>query len=145
MLRIKLALYFLVLGIRVALRRLVRGRRRPSWTWMYETIVELIGRLGRRLIAMGVGEMRSRMERAARIKLRGLRKVRSEPVDVNGVAGEWIVPAGTAPLPVILYLHGGGYVLCSINTHRPLIAGLTLAAQARALAINYNLFVVLRT
>jgi acetyl esterase/lipase len=43
------------------------------------------------------------------------------------------------PRGVILYLHGGGYVMGSINTHRAMIARISRAAQARALAIDYRL------
>jgi acetyl esterase/lipase len=40
---------------------------------------------------------------------------------------------------VIYYLHGGGYVMGSINTHREMISRLSRAARARALAIDYRL------
>jgi monoterpene epsilon-lactone hydrolase len=39
----------------------------------------------------------------------------------------------------VLYLHGGGYVIGSVNTHRDLIARVSRAAQARVLALNYRL------
>jgi monoterpene epsilon-lactone hydrolase len=47
-------------------------------------------------------------------------------------------PAPTADR-AILYLHGGGYIMGSINTHRELIARLSKAAQARILALDYRL------
>jgi len=40
---------------------------------------------------------------------------------------------------VIFYLHGGGYVIGSINTHREMVARLSRASAARALAIDYRL------
>jgi acetyl esterase/lipase len=40
---------------------------------------------------------------------------------------------------VILYVHGGGYVIGSINTHRELINRFSKAANARVLALNYRL------
>jgi acetyl esterase/lipase len=39
----------------------------------------------------------------------------------------------------LLYLHGGGYVIGSIHTHKGLIAGLSAAAHCRALALDYRL------
>ena len=39
----------------------------------------------------------------------------------------------------ILYLHGGGYVMGSVNTHRQLVARIARASGARALAIDYRL------
>src|SRR4030095_10104977 len=40
---------------------------------------------------------------------------------------------------VLLYLHGGGYVVGSINTHRDLAGRLSRAAAARVLLIDYRL------
>jgi acetyl esterase/lipase len=40
---------------------------------------------------------------------------------------------------VILYLHGGGYMLGSIHTHRELVSRLSRAAGARGLLIDYRL------
>jgi acetyl esterase/lipase len=40
---------------------------------------------------------------------------------------------------VLLYFHGGGYVMGSINTHRAMVARLARAARARALLIDYRL------
>ena len=40
---------------------------------------------------------------------------------------------------MILYLHGGGYVIGSINTHRELMIRFSKAANARVLGLNYRL------
>src|SRR5260370_648228 len=66
-------------------------------------------------------------------------EVKCEPVNANGVKAEWITAKNAAPDRVIMYLHGGGYVMGSIDTHRELVARLSKAAQARALAIDYRL------
>lgn len=65
--------------------------------------------------------------------------VRCEKVHAAGVAAEWITTPEAKKERVICYLHGGGYVLCSINTHREMISRLSRAAGARALAIDYRL------
>ena len=62
-----------------------------------------------------------------------------ERVNAGGVDAEWIAAPGAAPDRVILYLHGGGYVLGSINTHRAMISRIARASDARALAIDYRL------
>src|ERR1700736_3727081 len=64
--------------------------------------------------------------------------VTCEKVDASGVKAEWIAAPGAAADRVILYLHGGGYVLGSINTHRAMVARISRAAQARALALHYR-------
>ncbi|HEU4758596.1 MAG TPA: alpha/beta hydrolase [Dehalococcoidia bacterium] len=65
--------------------------------------------------------------------------VRSEPIDAAGVPGHWVSTPQSADDRVIYYLHGGGYVIGSVNTHRSLISRLCRAAKARAFAIDYRL------
>jgi monoterpene epsilon-lactone hydrolase len=66
-------------------------------------------------------------------------EVKCEPASAGGVKAEWITAGNAAPDRVILYLHGGGYVMGSIDTHRELVARLSKAAQARGLALDYRL------
>ena len=65
--------------------------------------------------------------------------VRCERIDANGVPAEWVVAPGADEGRAIYYLHGGGYAICSVNTHREMISRLSRAAAARALAIDYRL------
>ena len=65
--------------------------------------------------------------------------IRCEPVDAGGVPGEWIAAPGADADRVIFYLHGGGYSMGSIKTHREMISRLSRASGARALAIDYRL------
>jgi monoterpene epsilon-lactone hydrolase len=65
--------------------------------------------------------------------------VTSEPVDADGVPAEWISAPGADPDRIIYYLHGGGGVMGSINTHREMISRISRASGARALAIDYRL------
>ncbi len=65
--------------------------------------------------------------------------VRCEPVDAGGVPAEWISTPEAVDERAIYYLHGGAYVIGSINTHRELISRLSRAARVRALAIDYRL------
>lgn len=65
--------------------------------------------------------------------------VRCEAVDADGIPAEWITVPESLKKRVIYYLHGGGYVMCSINTHKEMVSRLARAAGARALAINYRL------
>ena len=64
---------------------------------------------------------------------------KSQKVDAGGVRAEWIDAPGAASDRAILYLHGGGYVLGSINSHRDMCERLSRAAQARVLALDYRL------
>jgi monoterpene epsilon-lactone hydrolase len=62
-----------------------------------------------------------------------------EPREVNGVPAEWVSARGAAADRAVLYLHGGGYVLGSIGTHRELAARISQASGARCLVIDYRL------
>lgn len=44
-----------------------------------------------------------------------------------------------APLPVLLYLHGGGFTIGSLDTHDSLCRQLALRSGAAVLALNYRL------
>ena len=65
--------------------------------------------------------------------------VACESVDAGGVPAEWIAAPGAREDRVILYLHGGGYVIGSINSHRELASRISRESQARALSIDYRL------
>src|SRR5258708_10847183 len=62
-----------------------------------------------------------------------------EPVNAGGVKSEWVTAPGADAGRAVLYLHGGGYVIGSINTHRDLAARISRAAKARVLLIDYRL------
>ena len=64
---------------------------------------------------------------------------RCEPVSADGVACEWIAAPNSHDDRTLLYLHGGGYVIGSISTHRGHVARLSQASGARALSVDYRL------
>ncbi len=65
--------------------------------------------------------------------------IKCEPVTANGVKAEWVSAPDADAGRAILYLHGGGYMIGSINTHRTLAGRLSRAAKARVLLIDYRL------
>ena len=48
-------------------------------------------------------------------------------------------PGHAASAPVLLYLHGGGYIACSPETHRPLVSSLVRRVRGRAFVPRYRL------
>ena len=144
MITIGTLIVFFVLGVVVAARRLIRGRRRPGWSWREETLFELMRWVTRRAGRRGVERLQADLARI-RVPVRGaLRHVRRERVEAGGVPAVWFTPAtqeapAAAPLPVVLYLHGGGYVCCSTETHAFLMARLALKVPARVLGLDYRL------
>jgi acetyl esterase/lipase len=66
-------------------------------------------------------------------------EVEQAAVDAGGVAGFWFrTPAARDDL-AILYLHGGGYVMGSVATHRSLIGRIAAATGVDCLALDYRL------
>jgi monoterpene epsilon-lactone hydrolase len=59
-------------------------------------------------------------------------------VDAGSVPAMWLVPKGAAADRVVLGLHGGGFVVGSMYTHRKLFAHLAKAIGARALVPDYR-------
>jgi acetyl esterase/lipase len=62
-----------------------------------------------------------------------------EPVSANGVRAEWTSTPGAESDAAILYLHGGGYVIGSLDSHRHLVAEAGRQAGCWALALDYRL------
>ena len=65
--------------------------------------------------------------------------VKVEKVSANGVPAEWTSTPGAAADTALLYLHGGGYVIGSLDSHRHMVAELGRAAGMRTFAIDYRL------
>ncbi|MBN1285305.1 MAG: alpha/beta hydrolase [Anaerolineae bacterium] len=67
-----------------------------------------------------------------------LQDVAIEAVDAGGVPAEWFTPpdAGTG---VILYTHGGGYVVGTVASYRAMLSRLAKIGGLRVLAIEYRL------
>jgi epsilon-lactone hydrolase len=65
--------------------------------------------------------------------------IRLEPVDLDGVEGEWSLAPGSDPSRVLLFFHGGGYCSGSIASHRRMVTEAGRAAGARTLAVAYRL------
>lgn len=64
--------------------------------------------------------------------------IKVEAVATRAARGEWLTPKGVGGA-VLLYLHGGGYVIGSPLSHRHLAAGIALAAGMRAFSLDYRL------
>ncbi|WP_308286841.1 alpha/beta hydrolase [Actinomadura parmotrematis] len=64
-----------------------------------------------------------------------------ERVRFPGFGAEWVhgPGVGRARDRVILYLHGGAWVSCGLNTHRPMVARFSAAAGVPALSVDYRM------
>jgi acetyl esterase/lipase len=99
-----------------AIRRLLAARPRPS----------------------DLGERRKRLDAlGAQYPLPA--DIEVEPVDASGVAAEWTSTPGADPTRAIMFMHGGGYISGSLDSHRHMIAHAGREARARTLALDYRL------
>jgi len=104
----------------------------------HEEIVAMIsGGLG--LDELSVDEQRAAMEASA-----GMLPVETDvvvtEVDAGGVPADWVTVEGVSEVKrVVLYFHGGAYVMGSRNTHRGLASLIARAAKARVLLPEYRL------
>lgn len=62
-----------------------------------------------------------------------------EPVSADGMPAEFQTAPDARLDRVVLYLHGGGYVIGSIKSHRYLMQNISRASGARTLGIDYRL------
>jgi epsilon-lactone hydrolase len=65
--------------------------------------------------------------------------VRVEAATLGGRPAEWLRPDGGRSDSAILYLHGGGYCIGSMDTHRGLASRIALAAQSPVVLLDYRL------
>ena len=73
------------------------------------------------------------------LQYRIARDVAVEPVTANGVRAEWTSTPQDDRDAALLYVHGGGYVIGSLDSHRHLVSEAGRAAKAWALALDYRL------
>jgi len=61
---------------------------------------------------------------------------------IAGVPVEWVEPKALsqdARAPICVYLHGGGFIVGSLNSHRDMATHLAYMAQVRMLMVDYRL------
>ncbi|MBW2289916.1 MAG: alpha/beta hydrolase [Deltaproteobacteria bacterium] len=61
------------------------------------------------------------------------------PVDAGGVPAEWSTADVADTGRVVIYFHGGAYVMGSVATHRNLVAHIARRTGARVLSVDYRL------
>jgi acetyl esterase/lipase len=62
-----------------------------------------------------------------------------KPLSIEGINAEWLIPEGSNPEKVILYVHGGGYISGSCNDHRSLVSKFAKNTGVTNLTYEYRL------
>jgi len=135
---LRMALSSFITVMATTWRRLLGRPAHRSWSWLEEVI---IGTLRRELVAA---------QTASVTQIRALPPASLTP-RLRRAVSETITTLGKRPCSVFtprdwtpgdaecLYLHGGGYVTCSPQTHRLLIARIAAATGSRCHALDYRL------
>ena len=101
-----------------------------------QQVIEAIKSLAGMASGSSIEELRATNEQMARP---AEPDITSQPVVANGVNAAWISAPGAAADRAVLYLHGGGYIMGSLNTHRDMMGRISRAARARVLGLDYRL------
>ena len=72
-------------------------------------------------------------------KLARVEDLRLPARDGATLAARLYAPASQRPLPVLLYLHGGGFTVGSVATHEPLCRHLAHLAHCAVVSVDYRL------
>lgn len=120
----------------ILVRRRMRGLIKPSWEAEFEAWARVLHHYAKRSSALPLAVQRGAL--ASMPKLPLPRDVREERVVAGTVPGRIFRVQGASDR-WLYYLHGGGYSIGSVDTHRDLILRLARAAGANAFAIDYRL------
>ena len=61
------------------------------------------------------------------------------PVSADGIPAEWVVPAVIPPERTVLFIHGGAFIVGSLEGARAAAGNIAVAGKARVLSIDYRL------
>lgn len=66
-------------------------------------------------------------------------RVRVQKDEINGLYAEWLIPKNCMDGKLLLYLHGGAYVIGGCDMHRQMVSHIARAGRIRALVPEYRL------
>ena len=123
----------------VLTRRPFRGAKVEGWSWRQEILADSLRRIVKVIEVVPIPRIR-RLILPAPIRWRRRRQVEMTRGRLAGRDMLSVTPKGWRPgQGTMLYLHGGGYAICSHRSHRDLITRYALAGHMRVIAPNYRL------
>ena len=90
------------------------------------------------LASLDIHQMRAGMQ-AMEGQFQPPENVSYEAANAGGVPSEWTVAEGSDESKALVYLHGGGYAIGGLGSHRPLCTNLALAGRIPVLNVDYRL------
>jgi len=122
----------------VGARRALLGPMRPSWSHDFE-VVAFVLRSSSSLSTHLPLAWQRRIIDPKRPPTRVVRETEQRRELLDEVPVEWFRRPESDPERLLIYLHGGGYSVGSIDSHRDLIARLCRATGCTVLAVDYRL------
>ncbi len=119
----------------ISLRRLIRGPSSPGWSWRFEWIVAVQRSVLTTMIDWPPTRIREVMLGRVGPLARGLDRSEEE---LGGVVCERSARPGSAPGRHLLYLHGGGFTLGSIESHREVVSAIATHGDLIAHSVAYR-------
>jgi len=85
-----------------------------------------------------VEKFRESVDKAtARMKMP--KDVTAQKLNINDMYAEWIIPENPKDNKVLMYIHGGGFISGSCNTHRTHVAKFAKGTNLKSLLFDYRL------
>jgi len=121
----------------VSVRRILFGPKRRCWSWWAEVLISFIQRTRNEI--QDIPLLRRRLDSGRAVPKwvkREFRTIRQDP-PLNAL---WLVPSTIKqPQRCVIYLHGGGYCLGSLNSHQRIAALIAHTSEAAVLLVEYRL------
>lgn len=122
----------------VVLKRRLRGPAFPSWSAEFETLATLMHHYSKVSTWLPLSVQRQAATSLLR-PTKATSETSYERVRVGDVRCEWFRRETSSREQVFLYLHGGGYSIGSIDTHRDLVARIVETSGMQAFVPDYRL------
>ncbi|QRK11424.1 alpha/beta hydrolase [Archangium violaceum] len=123
---------------RTLVRRVRHGALRPGWTYAFETTVACMGSVPLMPDAASTRGLRGFLEKTASSGPSS-DVVTHTRVDAGGVPASWVTPVKGSGEKVILFLHGGAYVVGSAKQYQAFCGELARDSGMRVLVPDYRL------
>lgn len=117
--------------------RLLLSPSHPSGSWRTELLVRTLRSAALQVTRGEAADVRARLESLARFSPPQA-SVRHRRARLGPRRAAWTIPTTRTSDDVFLHVHGGGYALCSLRTHRGMIADLARHSQRAVLAFEYR-------
>ncbi|MBT3178608.1 MAG: alpha/beta hydrolase [Desulfobacula sp.] len=88
--------------------------------------------------SVGIKSYRNLLEKSA-LAFKPGKSIIGESFCIKTIEAQWLMPLHYSEKRIIMFIHGGGYIAGSINSHRDLASRIAVASDAKVLIFNYRL------